>query len=454
MFSFSHTDWYQEYLNYRKSHPLSLKAANPAYEWMGAELTDRFESLKHPLYLCMQQSGILYGFPVYYPFYFDEAVLRRFSEAEQAKLILLDTLLYAGLLQEEMPEGAAYEEALIRLGLRIQDYYRGLHWNGAEKEKVFTEEIIFHRVRYKKSYFDFAKNGVNTHLFWDLYFFNQYLHALRTPAFDPALFFPKLIARKKEMKRISLQIISAAAHADWKISPPEQHLIRLFKFSSRLLSQKEKQEALQHFKWGIGLEDILLPELDWMARRYLLDLAILCTYSDSAADEQENAFIQELLQRLHLDTLEISSSKGDLGCFLYLYGKQLRFYKARQAALLLIGQAIIENMAKLGKAAKMEYVETREMAITFGKILPQLLKSKDNRNLPSEKEISAAFKQLKDIPKFLPFLSFVFLPVPGITELYILLAFGLEKYSGGLISLLPSQVRQVVLNKNKEEEEE
>lgn len=453
MFSFNHVNWYQEYLDFRKSHPLSLKATNPAYEWMGAELTDRFESLKHPLYLCMQQSGILYGFPVYYPFQMEEIELHRFSEAEMAKLILLDTLLYAALIQNNMPTGLAYEQALARIGIQIQNYYSGLHWNGAEKDKVFTEEIIFHRVRYKKSYFDFAKNGINTHLFWDLYFFNQYLSALEGPAFAPALFFPKLISRKKEMKRISLQIVSAAAHADWKISPPEQHLIRLFKFSSRLLSPKEKQEAHLLFKWGIGLGDILLPDLDWIARRYLLDLAILCTYSDSVADEQENAFIQELPQRLHLDTIEISSSKGDLGCFLYLYGKRLRFYKARQAALLLIGQAIIENMAKLGKAAKMEYVETREMAITFGKILPQLLKSKDNRNLPSEKEISAAFRQLKDLPKFLPFLSFVFLPVPGITELYILLAFGLEKYSGGMISLLPSQVREVVLNKHKEEEE-
>lgn len=101
-------------------------------------------------------------------------------------------------------------------------------------------------------------------------------------------------------------------------------------------------------------------------------------------------------------------------------------------------------------AFKDEGVETRDMLRTFikqGK--GQLLLSKQAEP-PTEEEIQQAIDQLKDLPKFLPFIVFVTVPVPGITESYVLLAVTLEKWLGEKFSLLPSSFRNI-LEKLKDE---
>jgi hypothetical protein len=83
-------------------------------------------------------------------------------------------------------------------------------------------------------------------------------------------------------------------------------------------------------------------------------------------------------------------------------------------------------------------------------LLHRRFRPNNNTPLPDENEIKAAIEQLKDLPRFLPFLSLMFMPVPGITELYIVTALSLERFSRGKISLLPSQLRR--LSKQDEEE--
>lgn len=65
----------------------------------------------------------------------------------------------------------------------------------------------------------------------------------------------------------------------------------------------------------------------------------------------------------------------------------------------------------------------------------QLLLSKQSEP-PTEEEIREAMEQLKDLPKFLPFFVFIAVPVPGVTESYMLLAVSLEKWMGQKFSLL------------------
>ena len=62
---------------------------------------------------------------------------------------------------------------------------------------------------------------------------------------------------------------------------------------------------------------------------------------------------------------------------------------------------------------------------------------------PSPAEMQKAVQQLRDIPRFLPFFVFIVVPMPGVTEGYVLLAISLEKWMGKRISLLPSQFRKV-----------
>ena len=156
--------------------------------------------------------------------------------------------------------------------------------------------------------------------------------------------------------------------------------------------------------------------------------------------------MRALVEKLGLSKSDVVESKADLSCFLLQYGSSLHFYSNRKSSFLLLGQAIRENTRELTYAAGMEYQETRDMALTIGALLKSQLKE-GSEDLPSEDEIILALEQLKDMPRFLPFLSMVFIPVPGITELYILLAYSIERMTGDKIQLLPSQFSKMVKKK-------
>ncbi|MCF8248152.1 MAG: hypothetical protein K9J37_09025 [Saprospiraceae bacterium] len=99
-------------------------------------------------------------------------------------------------------------------------------------------------------------------------------------------------------------------------------------------------------------------------------------------------------------------------------------------------------------AFMMESIETKNMVRTFVKQgKGQILLSKQSEP-PTEEEIRDAMEQLKDLPKFLPFFIFIAVPVPGVTESYVLLAVSLEKWLGQKFSLLPSHFRAAFQKKD------
>ncbi|MCB0569545.1 MAG: hypothetical protein KDC66_07275 [Phaeodactylibacter sp.] len=449
MFDFKANTWFEQYLAFRRQHPLALKEERPLSAIIEPEAAARFESLRHPLYLCLQHSGMLYGFPIHYPFKLSVPAIGKLPAPYLAKLILLDTIMYAIWLEEGRPEGEAYTRLVASVGASLSTYYRQLHEHGLGQPVEYLEDALFYRARYKKNQLDFRHTGINSHLFWDLYFFRMYYRRPQQEANDVA-YFRQLARRKRDMRTLALKVAVAAVHADWRLVRQEKRLLRQFRRSARLLDAAERQQVRTFFKWGLSLDDIQFPELDWIARRYLMDISLLAIYADTEIDLQEDSFIRQLALRLQLDEGDLLGSKADLGSFLYLHGKRLNFYDAKRAGLLLLGQAVYENMLKLGYAARMEAVETRNMALTFGRLLAAKLRLNGNGELPTEQEITEAIEQLKDIPRFLPFFSLIFMPVPGITEMYIVLAFSLEKLSGGTISLLPSQIRKAIGRKQEE----
>lgn len=110
---------------------------------------------------------------------------------------------------------------------------------------------------------------------------------------------------------------------------------------------------------------------------------------------------------------------------------------------------VIKYPKRILWAIYMEGVDTRRMVNTFVKQGQGYLLMKDVSEKPTEEEMKEAMKQLKDIPRILPFFVFVIVPMPGMTQGYVLLAITLEKYLGNKISLLPDRFRKVF---EKEEE--
>lgn len=94
------------------------------------------------------------------------------------------------------------------------------------------------------------------------------------------------------------------------------------------------------------------------------------------------------------------------------------------------------------RAFVMEGRETKQMVQVFvrqggGRLLPSTVLP------PTEAELQQARDQLKDLPRFIPFFMLLSLPVPGVTEGYVLLAVSLEKWSRSRVILLPSNFRRV-----------
>jgi hypothetical protein len=452
MIDFNVPHWFDQYLDYRRAHPLQFDDGSDLAEDLNDKVQQRFTCLHDPFYIALQRSGVIYGFPVHYPFQSPNGVLKKLSGRERAKLILLDLLMHARLLRADLPTGEAYQDAIDETANLIIAYYRGLHQFGHQEEPELLERILFQRVRFKRNSFDFRKTGISSLLFWDLYFFEKFCTDCGRADFDREAYFTELIRQKKLVKKITLRLIAATAHADRDISRQEKTLHRQFERSSKMLLPEEIQTLREAFEAGVDLAAIDLPPLDWLARRFLLDICLLVVHVDAKVDALEAAFLAPLVAKLQLTNDDLLSSKADLGCFLLLYGKELHIFKGEKTGVALLGQAMMENFVKLGYAAKLEAVETKDMAITFGRVLAAKLHLNKNGELPDDQEIKEAISQLKDIPKFLPFFSMMFLPVPGITEAYIFLAFGLEKLSGGSISLLPTQIGKVVRGERKKKE--
>lgn len=444
MVKFRSKNWFAEYLAYRKQYPISLETLELGELGVPSSVTAGFESPKYPIYALLQRSGLAYGFPVHYPFQAPDQ--RRMSARKTAKMVLVDTLTQL-VFDHHVWDVRQMPEKMDEAGDLIQHYYRNLNRYAPQPDENAIENLLQQRIAFKRTWLDFRRSGINSHLFWDLYFFQEYLGAREEQRMREEQLFENLFWRKKKMKISMMQLIVAAIHSDHRISRGERVLQHQLRMSARYLTRGEKDRLQKQFKEGLDLDQVKLPELPWLGRRYLLDLCLLALFADKEFNEQEQQFLDRLAVKLQLDPEEVNESKFLLGCFLMQYGQKLNFYNNRKNSVALISQAIGANAHKLTKASYLEYQETVEMASIIGKLLKAQLSKTDPKKLPSEEEIAYALEQIKDLPRFLPFFSIMFMPVPGITELYILLACSIERLTGDNLKLLPSQFSKLVKKK-------
>ncbi|MFZ4428309.1 MAG: hypothetical protein ACOYOO_14215 [Saprospiraceae bacterium] len=444
---FQSPDWFDQYIALRKTHPVVPDIPDPAQLGFSETAPQGAGSWGNPLYSLLLHSGLIYGFPFLYPF--KPAPPDKPGTRWATKLLLIDTILYGGLEKQTglQPNSTAYSQALDQVALHIRGYYQGIMQahNGESGHSI--EYLLGHRVTFYRNWLDWRKSGINTHLFWDWYFFIQYLDIVAQGHQLGQEDFKKLLERKKAMKWLTMQFIIAAAHCDSQIKRRERVLQHHFEKSSHFFTPREIERLQVLFRDGLKLAHLQVPDLNWTARRYLLDISLLVVYADREIHESEDAYLHELLAKLDLQEQDLIESQLALGGFLLRFGQKIPFLSGRKSSLALIGRALTHNLHKMRKATGAEVTETRDMALTLGRLLQHQLGINKSQGLPSEEEIAAAFDQIKDLPKFLPFFSLVFFPVPGITEMYILLAYSIERLSGETIRLLPSNFSKMVKGK-------
>jgi len=358
-------------------------------------------------------------------------------------------ILYGALEKHGTPHAsdAAYAEALDEAAQHVRDFYQGIMQAYNVESGHSIEYLLGHRVTFHRNWLDWRKSGINTHLFWDWYFFIQYLDIVADGHEPGQEDFKKLLDRKKAMKWLTMQLIIAAAHCDSQIKRRERVLQHHFEKSSHFFTPREIERLQVLFRDGLKLAHLQVPDLNWTARRYLLDISLLVVYADREIHESEDAYLHELLAKLDLQEQDLIESQLALGGFLLRFGQKIPFLSGRKSSLALISRALTHNLHKMRKATGAEMIETRDMALTLGRLLQHQLGINKSQGLPSEEEIAAAFDQIQDLPKFLPFFSLVFFLVPGLPAMYILLAYSIERLSGETIRLLPSNFSKMVKGK-------
>ena len=448
LINFRSPEWFDQYLAFRKDHPLSLDLPDPEKLGFSEEQLNNIPSLRHPLYTMLLHSGLIYGFPFLYPF--RPHPPGKMGTRWTTKLVLVDMILHSVLsdLTARDGAGADYAAHLKEAAALIRTYYRGIMTAHSGVDDRSIEHLLADRVTFHRNWLDWRRTGINTHLFWDWYFFRKYLRMAIEGKAPESVDFQALLEEKKAMKWLTMELIAAAAHCDARLKRREKVLEHHFEKSSHFFSPKEKDRLHRVFREGLTLDQLHFPKsADWTVRRYWLDISLLVLYSDKEIQAPEEAFLETLCQKLALSDDELLESKLALGGFLLRFGRKIPFISSRKSSMALIAQALGQNFAKMKKATHAEYKETLEMADTLGRLMQHQLGIAKGKDLPSEEEIAAAFDQIKDLPKFLPFFTMVFLPVPGVTEMYILLAYSIERLSGESIRLLPSNFSKMVKGK-------
>ncbi len=433
--------WFDEYLQHRQAVPLVLDVL----PWEEISPQAATISAGNAYYPMLQYSGLIYGFPVVYPFT-DESY-KQLPADRLARYILLDMLMFTALKELDVLEAMDLSAKTQLAAAWIQSYYFGQGEVQDPNKSDSIEDLIFKRVSFRRSWLDFSKKGINSHLFWDWYFFLTYVRDMIAGKAYDQTWFAALVEEKKTLKLLTQRVIIAAFYSDRTISRREKLLQHHFLKSARLFPKSTRQRIARWMNSGITLHQIHFPELDHLARRYVLDTALLALLADQEYSKEEQVFAEALAKKLGLSQTESYEAKVDMGSFLIKHASRLNFVDLRKGSWLLLMHAFEENMNSIGMAAKQEYLETRDMATVIGRLLKQQLRKGDVEELPSEEAILQAFEQIKDLPRFLPFFTLFFVPVPGVTEFYIFLAYGLEKLSGEKLRLLPSNFSRMVKRK-------
>lgn len=430
--------WFDDYLKHREDHPLSLEVI----DWKNIAPEAGSPISADPFYQMLQLSGLIYGFPVFYPF--DDDKYKKLPPAVQVRYLLLDMLVFTAIQEMEGFSGPFYRDKVQLAATWIKNYYLG-QGNVQDPNKADNiEEVIFKRIVFRRSWLDFSGKGINSHLFWDWYFFRRYIRDQMAGREYDQNWFSALVEEKKSLKLLTQRLIIAAFHCDQNISKREKLLQHHFLKSARLFPKSTRRKVSQWMKSGINLYQLRFPELEAVAQRYLLDTALLALLADQEYSKPEQDFADVLARKLGLSDTDAYAAKVDMGSFLLRHADRLSFVDLRKGSWLLLMHAFEENMNRIGQAAGQEYRETVDMAMVFGQLLSQKLKKGNPEDLPTEEEIIQALEQIQDLPRFLPFFTLFFVPVPGITEFYIFLAYGLEKLSGNRLRLLPSNFSRMV----------
>ncbi len=430
MVDFGKENWYEDYCLYRKLNPVSLAS------WMQGWQPEKDRELypQEKAYYVLARSGLLYN----YPFGIEsEAASEAFEKG--ADLITFNCLEAMSRAQVHAltEDSLGYLPALHLSQQQIKAYYLRYY-------KVFHREKPIEACLQQRFLLTVqgrrAQHYHNGLMLLDIVTKTE--HLLRPETGIPFGEDADFRERQLRRERLTFQLLHRAVHCDKKVSDRERSFWLQCLEGSNLSPAERSKLDLDNPPEELDRMEILREP--WLLRRLWLDICLFNLAADKEMKKEEDDFLDELVEILGLEKSDLEESQTLLGCFLLANLDKYDWFPHKQNFLRLLGNKIYESTKKLLIAGKDEGLQTKDMALTLGKWFGGKLGLARKEQLPDEKEIKEAMEQLKDIPRFAPFVGVAFLPIPGITEGYIFLALAVEKLAKGKVRILPTEISKMV----------
>lgn len=418
--NFKRKGWFKKYVDFRESKPFDKEL--PTQGLKVKEEDASREAMDQAIYCFLQPTGLLYGFPFGLPF--DENLypkLKYYDSSDKAQLVFLESLyasLVAGKNQieyEDREEKVLFKESVDHsidyfvkqkvLGDKKQIISQSLDLKKIILDKYHQfERSLKKRIHFDFNPVDFTAYFHNSLIFLDLYFCILQQRLSKGRSGDTEWGTGNITEKQILIRKTLLRLIIIAAHANKSIESQETKLFEQFLFSSHL-PKKERSRLRKEFKAGMDLDELELPKVPWILRRYLLEISLLTVMADHDVDQAEHTFLDRLINKLVLPITELDQSYTALETFLMKYEDKLRLLKYRPK-MYHISSRIQERAAKVmaqnRDRLKQELQESRELYVL-------LIKSRTQTLTPGEKE--KVRKQLIDVLKTIP--VFVIIALPG-----------------------------------------
>lgn len=348
----------------------------------------------------LQPSGIVYGFPMQL-LYLDNKHLENWSDEESLKVLLFEGFLFveklfgrSGTIDNQFVNDIAtfYDKSRLVPNPKIR-----LNIFGKKDPVHKLENILAHRVDLK---LNFDKKLWFSYLYNSLLFHDLILFFKLQSGFSEDL----LLSRREHVIEALLQTMSAAAHADGKITDKEKTLFDIFLASSDLSNEKVKR-CKQFFKSGKGISEIDFSIVDtWLLKRYFVEIALLTIWTDQEKHPGEEFFISNLFVKLGLDQETFDASQVTVESFIYNNYKRLPYLNEGSDAQKIYGNLSNKYRRILERNKKKIAKELRE-----SKELVRLIGLSSRRDLTKEEREKLRL-QMKDMARAIPALTVFMLP--------------------------------------------
>ncbi len=356
--NFRKKGWLKKYTDYRSGQPFSVQAS----------LVDTDpETLEKSIYNFLQPTGLLYGFPVEFPFQEEAHPTSNFyATSDKAQLIFLDCL-FGSLSAYSANFSGNSEKRFAGMCELLSAYFDSLPGSrqAAEAKKPWAwrqlfikntnpyerlEQNLKKHLNFSAGLTSFSVYFANSLLFLDIY------GCMRYSASSVKTLPGKLAEVKAEQQKLrvtALKLIAAAAHANGIIEKEESQIYFQFLRSANI-NPELSQQLREVFDKGITLQEIEIPEVSWLAKRYFLEVAILTIMADKDVSVEEEIFLWQLCGRLNLPTAELEQAMAALQTFLITHESTLHFFKneirfsfASESLKTRIGRIISQNKDRI-----------------------------------------------------------------------------------------------------------